>query len=153
MNKTELQNDITCLEKQLEEKKKQLESLKGGIWKPEEGEGYWRGFIDCEATMMTNGGDVLDRTYRAHGNVHPTKEAAEAHGRHLAAKAKLMEYAEPMEFGKVQYKIVPNKDLEFNSCWNDEFKSPNELYFESLKRAREAWHSLTDQEKKDYMKL
>lgn len=83
MNKEELQNKISELEKMLCELQDELEDMeekeaqKGKIWKPEYREEYWYINFDGKIYKEANNEVNVDRAIINLGNCYPTKEKAE----------------------------------------------------------------------------
>lgn len=83
MNKEELQNKISEVEKMLCELKDELEDMeekeaeKGKIWKPDKGEEYWYIDFDGKIYKEANNEVNVDRAIINLGNCYPTKEKAE----------------------------------------------------------------------------
>lgn len=94
MNKTQLQQKIVDMEKQLTELKKELEKKDKGIWKPKIGERYC--FIETDAeindTFYTEH-DIDERLF-AFGNYYKTKEEAQKMSNYLKYTNLLRKYVE-----------------------------------------------------------
>lgn len=119
MNKTELQQKIVDMEKQLAELKKELEKKDKGIWKPEE-KGIYH-FIDddseIDCTIYT--GDKIDIERLEFGNYFKTEEEATKMANYLKYTNLLRKYveehSEPLDLGinnQKKYYIFYDYQLE-----------------------------------------
>ena len=93
MNKTELQQKIVDIEKQLAELKKELERKDKGIWKPEKDEEYYylRPYGVVIKEMNTTDTDYANIEF---GNYFKTKEEAEKMANYLKYTNLLRKYVE-----------------------------------------------------------
>lgn len=82
MTNKELKEKIALLETELTEVKEKVKELKnsiddGGVFKPEDGQEYWRISGSGDVYRNTWNNDLIDHSYYAIGNCSPTKQSAE----------------------------------------------------------------------------
>ena len=94
MNKTQLQQKIVDMEKQLAELKKELEKKDKGIWKPKYGDSFC--FLDSDAEIIADAYCMnrADEDKVAFGNYYKTKEEAEKMANYLKYTNLLRKYVE-----------------------------------------------------------
>ena len=123
MNKTELQQKIVDMEKQLAELKKELEKKDKGMWKPEECEDYY--FIDSDSEIMCeeNTSDNVDFNRFDFVNYYKTEEEAQKMSNYLKYTNLLRKYveehSEPLDWGTAQLKFHLYYDFNDKEikCW------------------------------------
>lgn len=158
MNKTELQQKIVDMEKQIAELKKELDKKDKGIWKPEVGEGYY--FIDekCEECVTNNYGAGRDKEIFECGNCYKTKEEAMKQANYLKYTNLLRKYveehSEPLDWQTNQRKFhlyydLPNKKIK---CWSDIFiQNQGTIYASSEEVLKDAISFLGEENIKRYI--
>ena len=131
MNKTELQQKIVDMEKQLAELKKELEKKDKGIWRPKEGERYY--FIESDAeindTFYTE--HDIDKRLFDFGNYYKNEEEALKMSKYLKYTNLLRKYveehSEPLNWGSqnqrkyyIYYDYTENRIcFESITTWRD----------------------------------
>lgn len=94
MNKTQLQQKIVDMEKQLAELKKELEKKDKGIWEPKENEKYWTICDNGDVYSYNVGPDEDDEVFFKIGNYFKTQEEAEKMANYLKYTNLLRKYVE-----------------------------------------------------------
>jgi len=111
MNKEELQNKISEVEKMLCELKDELEDMeekeaeKGKIWKPADDETYWYVDLDGEICKSASIRMCFDTYTINFGNCYPTKEKAEFEANRekytRLFRRYVEQHSEPLDWGNV----------------------------------------------------
>lgn len=157
MNKTELQQKIVDMEKQLAELKKELEKKDKGIWKPATGEKYYYlstyGVVNHE--LNTTDTDYAKVEF---GNYYKTKEEAEKMATYLKYTNLLRKYveehSEPIDWGndEPKYSIWYDTDRNiFHTEGDDCYPQQGTIYASSEEVLKEAIDFVGEENIKKYI--
>ena len=128
MNKTELQQKIVDMEKQLAELKKELEKKDKGIWKPEEYKTFWYVGGDYNVRDEIANYDNFASRCLEFGNCYKTKQEAEKMANYLKYTNLLRKYveehSEPLVWENdnqkryfMYYNYTPKRvDIDYDNC-------------------------------------
>lgn len=118
MNKTELQQKIVDMEKQLAELKKELDKKDKGIWKPKKLENYWYIDNDGKVLLDNNGEFSVDRNKINFNNHYKTEEEAIKQANYLKYTNLLRKYveehSEPIDWNDNEQKYCIWYDHQLN---------------------------------------
>lgn len=159
MNKTELQQKIVDMEKQLAELKKELEKKDKGIWKPEVGEVYYSIDEKCEEYVKNNYGACRDEKIFECGNYFKTKEEAERMANYLKYTNLLRKYveehSEPLDWNnsnqKKYFSYYEYQTKRINTEWCHSARGQGAIYASSKEVLKEAIDFVGEENIKKYI--
>lgn len=138
MNKEELEQKISSMEKELSNLKEQIKLCKGNqgkIWQPKEGEHYW--FIDANSMLVEI--DMVVEMYIQNGNYFRTQEEARKQAEYNLVMNRFRKYveaySEPLDWNNInqcKYTVAfdyVNKTIIYMRSWLTGF--PFQIYASS----------------------
>lgn len=157
MNKTQLQQKIVDMEKQLAELRKELEKKDRGIWKPKKCEVYYSVDNDGDVFGDANENTDLDNDRFRFGNYYKTEEEAEKMSNYLKYTNLLRKYveehSEPIDWGEdtKKYFIYRTNQPKRLIVDYDYYQQQGTIYASSEKVLREAIEFVGEDNIKKYI--
>ena len=158
MNKTELQQKIVDMEKELAELKKELEKKDKGIWEPKKFENYWYIDNDGEVLLDNNSEFKVDINKFNFNNYLKTEEEALKQANYLKYTNLLRKYveehSEPIDWEEntEKYYFYYNyRTEEFDFCSDVTVKSQGTIYASSAGVLKEAIEFVGEENIKRYI--
>ncbi len=158
MNKTQLQQKIVDMEKQLAELKKELEKKDKGIWKPEYNKIYYYLRRSGESDCYRYNEDNIDKSLIEFGNYYKTEEEAQKMSNYLKYTNLLRKYveehSEPLDWESNDNKFWMTYNYYHKKIvidYSDTYPAQGTIYASSEEVLKEAIEFIGEENLKKYV--